>query len=234
MSFGALIVEANLVVADGMPRGLGEPPARNARCLSGACRVRTWSHQLTHQCCWQPRSLGLSAWRRSWNTANEAAECPFKQKFPHGLLDRIAGTHCPPFGFQDDPKQMSIIIQALSDAKPDIVFVALGSPKQEKLINTLGPILPNAWWIGVGNSFSFLAGRVKRRSRCGCSTCGAGVGASALSGAPAAVQAATWLSECLSRLQLADASFAGGRGNAEASCLVRACRRSSSSGRPAC
>lgn len=57
---------------------------------------------------------------------------------------------------------MSVIIQALSDSKPDIVYVALGSPKQEKLIARLRPVLPDAWWIGVGNSFSFLAGHVKR------------------------------------------------------------------------
>lgn len=154
MSFGALIVEANLVVADGMPlvwasRLQGTPlpervPGSNLiSSLTGAAGSRGRSVFL----------LGGDP-----GTANEAAEA-LRAKFPQC---RIAGTHCPPFGFQDDPKQMSIIIQALSDAKPDIVFVALGSPKQEKLINTLRPILPNAWWLGVGNSFSFLAGRVKR------------------------------------------------------------------------
>ena len=35
-------------------------------------------------------------------------------------------------------------------------------PKQEKLIARLRPILPSAWWVGVGNSFSFLCGDVRR------------------------------------------------------------------------
>ena len=56
----------------------------------------------------------------------------------------------------------SEIIQVLSETRPDIVYVALGSPKQEKLIARLRPVLPGAWWLGVGNSFSFLSGEVRR------------------------------------------------------------------------
>jgi N-acetylglucosaminyldiphosphoundecaprenol N-acetyl-beta-D-mannosaminyltransferase len=42
------------------------------------------------------------------------------------------------------------------------VFVAFGSPKQEHVIAALRSALPETWWIGVGISFSFLAGHVKR------------------------------------------------------------------------
>ena len=154
LSFGALIAEADLVVADGMPlvwasRLQGTPlpervPGSNLiSSLSGAAGARGRSVFL----------LGGDI-----GTAEGAARA-LKQKFPAVI---IAGTHFPPFGFQNSPKEMSAIIQALSEAKPDIVFVALGSPKQEKLIARLRPILPAAWWIGVGNSFSFLAGHVRR------------------------------------------------------------------------
>ena len=47
-------------------------------------------------------------------------------------------------------------------AEPDIVWVALGSPKQERLIREIRGLLPRAWWIGVGISFSFLTEEVKR------------------------------------------------------------------------
>ena len=57
---------------------------------------------------------------------------------------------------------MTAVITALVAAKPNIVFVALGSPKQEYLINRIRQVLPSAWWLGVGASFSFLAGDVKR------------------------------------------------------------------------
>ena len=78
---------------------------------------------------------------------------------------RIAGTWCPPFGFEKDAAEMARITSALCDAAPDIVYVGLGSPKQERLIERLRPLLPCAWWLGVGVSFSFLTGDVRRAPR---------------------------------------------------------------------
>lgn len=75
---------------------------------------------------------------------------------------RIAGTHCPAVGFESDPAAMSAIADRLAAARPDVVYVALGSPKQERLIAALRDRLPGAWWLGVGISFSFVAGRVAR------------------------------------------------------------------------
>jgi N-acetylglucosaminyldiphosphoundecaprenol N-acetyl-beta-D-mannosaminyltransferase len=75
---------------------------------------------------------------------------------------RIAGTHCPAPGFESRPGDIEAIVASLMAARPDIVFVALGSPKQEMLIERLRDNLPRAWWLGVGISFSFVAGRVKR------------------------------------------------------------------------
>lgn len=46
--------------------------------------------------------------------------------------------------------------------KPNIVIVAQGSPKQEKLISTLRSVYPEAFYMGVGGSFDILAGNVKR------------------------------------------------------------------------
>src|SRR5437763_1204962 len=75
---------------------------------------------------------------------------------------KIVGTYCPRRGFQDDAERMRELTRAVVSAKPDIVFVALGSPKQERLIERLRDRLPGAWWLGVGISFSFLAGNVRR------------------------------------------------------------------------
>lgn len=75
---------------------------------------------------------------------------------------KIAGVDPAPVGFDQDPVHMEQLRQGLIAAHPDIVFVALGSPKQEQLINELRGTLPKAWWIGVGISFSFVCGEVKR------------------------------------------------------------------------
>lgn len=60
--------------------------------------------------------------------------------------------------FVDD----SLIIDALVEAKPDLVLVALGSPKQEFFISQLKEKLPNAVMIGLGGSFDVWAGVVDR------------------------------------------------------------------------
>ena len=82
-----------------------------------------------------------------------------QQKFP---ALRVAGCFAPPFGFDSDAEEMAKIRQFLITTRPDIIFVGLGSPKQEHLIATLRELLPNSWWLGIGVSFSFVAGDVQR------------------------------------------------------------------------
>lgn len=60
--------------------------------------------------------------------------------------------------FQDDTK----ILSELEAANPDLILVALGSPKQEFFINKLKNKLPNSVMIGLGGSFDVWAGVVNR------------------------------------------------------------------------
>ncbi|MSR62052.1 MAG: WecB/TagA/CpsF family glycosyltransferase [Planctomycetes bacterium] len=91
-------------------------------------------------------------------TARKAAEV-LQARYP-GLI--VAGTDCPPLGFDKDALAMARLSRRIHQAKPDIVFVALGSPKQELVIRHLRHDRPEAWWLGVGISFSFLCGEVQR------------------------------------------------------------------------
>jgi len=75
---------------------------------------------------------------------------------------RIAGTSCPSPGFEHRAGELDQITHELCTSRPDIVFVAFGSPKQEQFIARCRHCLPRAWWLGVGISFSFLCGSVKR------------------------------------------------------------------------
>jgi N-acetylglucosaminyldiphosphoundecaprenol N-acetyl-beta-D-mannosaminyltransferase len=74
----------------------------------------------------------------------------------------VAGTACPEFGFEKDERRVEAIGRDLAAARPDIVFAALGSPKQERLIARLRPLLPKAWWLGVGISLSYVCDHVRR------------------------------------------------------------------------
>ena len=59
-------------------------------------------------------------------------------------------------------KDESAVIENLVAASPDLVLVALGSPKQEFFINKVKSKLPNSVMIGLGGSFDVWAGAVKR------------------------------------------------------------------------
>jgi len=78
---------------------------------------------------------------------------------------RVAGHACPTPGFEQRPGELEQLARALQQAAPDLVFVALGSPRQERFIEALRARLPRAWWVGVGISFSFASGEVRRAPR---------------------------------------------------------------------
>lgn len=59
-------------------------------------------------------------------------------------------------------KDANIIMDSLYQAKPDLVLIALGSPKQEFFIAEMKTRLPNSTFIGLGGSFDVWAGHVER------------------------------------------------------------------------
>lgn len=54
------------------------------------------------------------------------------------------------------------IIESVISANPDLILVALGSPKQEFFIHNIKEKLPNSTLIGLGGSFDVWAGVVER------------------------------------------------------------------------
>ncbi len=60
--------------------------------------------------------------------------------------------------FKDDEQ----ILSELKNVNPALVFVALGSPKQEEFIAKAKTIIPAALMIGVGGSFDVWSGVVQR------------------------------------------------------------------------
>lgn len=62
-------------------------------------------------------------------------------------------------GYQESD---NVFLDDIVAFRPDIIVVALGSPKQELLIRRLRKVYPNGFYMGVGGSFDILAGEVKR------------------------------------------------------------------------
>ncbi len=73
---------------------------------------------------------------------------------------RIVGTISPPFrelSIEEDEE----VVRRINEASPDVLFVSLGAPKQEKwMAEHKGRI--KAVQFGVGAAFDFLTGRVKQ------------------------------------------------------------------------
>ncbi|MEM8756755.1 MAG: WecB/TagA/CpsF family glycosyltransferase [Planctomycetota bacterium] len=153
-SFVELIEPATLRLADGMPlvwasRLKGTPlPER----VAGSDLIGRLSERAA--------GAGLSVFLLGGDEGMaDAAAAELARRFP---TLKVTGTLCPPFGFERDEAYMTRLVETLIEAGPAIVFVGLGCPKQERLIRILRKDLPSAWFLGIGISFSFLAGEVER------------------------------------------------------------------------
>jgi N-acetylglucosaminyldiphosphoundecaprenol N-acetyl-beta-D-mannosaminyltransferase len=80
------------------------------------------------------------------------------RKFPG---HRIAGSYSPPFRHLT-PQEDTEIIDRINAARPDVLWVALGLPKQEAWIHQRLARLNVPVAIGVGAAFAFVAGTVSR------------------------------------------------------------------------
>jgi len=75
---------------------------------------------------------------------------------------QIVGTLSPPFGFENDTYEVDKIIKEINKVKPQILFIGLGSPKQEVFINKYRDRLNVNLIIGIGASFEFTSNIIKR------------------------------------------------------------------------
>ncbi len=146
--------QADLVLAD------GKPLLWIARWYGTPLKERVAGSDLLPRLCGLAAEKGYSLFflGAGEGVAQKAAE-KLTEKYP-GL--KIAGVFSPPFGFEEDKSQIQIAVETVRKARPDILVVALGSPKQEKLIfryrESFGAAIP----LGLGASLNFEAGIVKR------------------------------------------------------------------------
>ncbi|MGW6496713.1 WecB/TagA/CpsF family glycosyltransferase [Nonomuraea angiospora] len=149
-----LVCTAELVVTDGMPlvwaaRLLGTPvPER----VTGADLI--WSlSKLAARRGWPVYLLGgpPGVARRA---AKELTSC-------HPRL-QVCGVHAPPYHFDTTPEGSARVRRMVAAARPRVVFVGLGFPRQDRLIADLREELPEAWFVGCGAAIAFAAGTVSR------------------------------------------------------------------------
>jgi N-acetylglucosaminyldiphosphoundecaprenol N-acetyl-beta-D-mannosaminyltransferase len=152
--FRAAYENACLVLADGMPilwsaRLFGCPLPEK---LSGSDMLPRLSGYAAEQ------GYSIFLLGAAEGVANEAVS---KLLESHPSL-RVAGTYSPPLGFEKDPAANDEVLRRLHEAKPDICFVALGSPKQEVWLHENHAKSGVPVMIGVGAAFDFVANRTRR------------------------------------------------------------------------
>ncbi len=153
-SFAKLVEPATIRVADGMPLIWA------SRIAGTPLPERVAGSDLVWHLCERAALRGYSIFLLGGDEGiAEKAARVLEDKYPSL---GIAGTHCPPFGFEKDPEQMDLIRTKLTETRPTIVLVALGCPKQERLIDTLRHDFPETWFFGIGISLSFVTGDVRR------------------------------------------------------------------------
>jgi len=150
----AMYAGADLIVADGAPvlwagRAAGCPlPER----VAGSDLVSL----LAERAAAEGRSIYLLG---GDGDAGRVAEQELVRRWPRL---RIAGRDNPMISSPPTEQEVEGLGRRLLETSPDIVYVALGSPKQEQVIDALREQFPACWMMGCGISLSFLSGHVHR------------------------------------------------------------------------
>jgi N-acetylglucosaminyldiphosphoundecaprenol N-acetyl-beta-D-mannosaminyltransferase len=91
----------------------------------------------------------------------EELAAKLREKFP-GL--QVAGCHTPPFRPMT-ADELTAWHGEIARLRPDVIWVGLGTPKQERFMAEQEPALAAGVMIGVGAAFDFHSGRVRQAPR---------------------------------------------------------------------
>jgi N-acetylglucosaminyldiphosphoundecaprenol N-acetyl-beta-D-mannosaminyltransferase len=151
--FADVLRRADLSVADGLS------VVWASRCLGQFVPERVAGADLMVRLCEAAAADGNTVYFLGGSPG--AASCTadrLTRDFP-GL--KVAGVDCPPIGFLSDPEECTRVADRIEQARPDLVFVGLGAPKQEYWIERHSH-LPAKVMMGIGGSFELVSGFRKR------------------------------------------------------------------------
>jgi N-acetylglucosaminyldiphosphoundecaprenol N-acetyl-beta-D-mannosaminyltransferase len=148
--------EANLLVPDGMPL------VWLLRHKGHALHERVYGPDLMMKIC---EEAAKNRWRCFFYGGNEETvrllENQLLKNYPSLI---IAGTYAPPFRALTD-KEDDEVCRYINSKKPDILWVALGSPRQDLWMYEHRDKLNVSVMHGVGAAFDFLSGKVPQAPR---------------------------------------------------------------------
>ncbi|MFO1489277.1 MAG: WecB/TagA/CpsF family glycosyltransferase [Verrucomicrobiota bacterium] len=123
---------------------------------------RVYGPDLMHLVCdWSQRSGATHFLYGGGDGVAELLKRKLEEKFPGA---KIVGTYTPPFR-PLTPAEEAALIGNVATLKPDIIWVGLSTPKQERFMSQYGPRLDATLMFGVGAAFDFHAGKVRQAPR---------------------------------------------------------------------
>lgn len=150
-AFATVLARAWLNLADGMPLvWLGKWHGHREM-------TRVYGPDLMLAVCDAGRAVGLTHYFCGGAPGvAEELRAALTERFP-GL--RVVGTHTPPFRplTADDIEALRVDV---ASARPDVVWLGLSTPKQERLAARVVDILDPAMLVTVGAAFDFHTGRM--------------------------------------------------------------------------
>ncbi len=155
-SFRRILNRAFLNTPDGMPM------VWVGRVQGFADMRRVYGPDLMLKICELSPSRGISHFLYGGGPGvAEQLKTNLERRFP-GL--RVVGTYCPPFR-PLSPQEENELARQVAAARPDIFWVGLSTPKQEKFMAEHADKLEATLFFGVGAAFDFHAGRVRQAPR---------------------------------------------------------------------
>lgn len=152
-SFRRLINTSDVSVADGMPllwaaRLIGAPLPERITGTDLVLGCAQMAAEEGHRLFLLGAAPGVA----------ELAGAELQRRFP-GLT--ICGTYAPPFGTWAENEDRHIV-EYVQAARPDVLFVAFGAPRQDVWIREHMAELNVPVSIGIGGTLNFLAGKIRR------------------------------------------------------------------------
>jgi N-acetylglucosaminyldiphosphoundecaprenol N-acetyl-beta-D-mannosaminyltransferase len=143
---------ATMVVPDGMP------VVWAANLLGERLRDRVYGPELMQRYSRRCAERGHRVWLYGGRDQGSLVQLALSLRRRHPGI-QVVGGYSPPFRPLSEDEEETVARQ-INEARPDVLWVGIGVPKQEKWMASMRGRLDVPVMCGVGAAFDFLAGRV--------------------------------------------------------------------------
>jgi N-acetylglucosaminyldiphosphoundecaprenol N-acetyl-beta-D-mannosaminyltransferase len=139
----------------------GKPIVWALNALGERLPDRVYGPELMARYCGRCAESGHRIWLYGGHDTDALAALEGALRARHPRIE-IAGGHSPPHRALTVAEEDELV-ERIDGDRPDVVFVGLGAPKQEKWMARMRPRLEAPVLVGVGAAFDFIAG-LKRQA----------------------------------------------------------------------